>query len=117
LLRSIATATSLNGSPVSHSKWDNTNMQYIGRSFGVGSSAGLADRHIAALGNIRGYTYHEVGFQAEVRCIHNQSSASRFELLQYSTEGMAPNIYTAVCALPNSNWTQIREVNGTKRDG
>jgi hypothetical protein len=117
LLRSVATASSLNGLPVVHNKWDNTNLQYIGRSFGVGSSAGLVDHDIVALGNIQSYTYHEIGFETDTKCIYNKSSVSQFDLLQKSSEGMAPNMYVAKAILPNSNWTGIGSIESNTPQG
>ena len=47
----------------------------IGRSFGVGTDAGLTDRHIAELQNVQRYAYNEVGYYMETGDIYNEFSA------------------------------------------
>ncbi|KAE9379747.1 hypothetical protein N431DRAFT_500228 [Stipitochalara longipes BDJ] len=75
-----SSATSTNGQPQIHSKNDNSNYTYIGRSYGVGSSVGLSDE---ALQNttVR-YQYTENGYNADVECIYNASSRLRLLLVQ-----------------------------------
>jgi hypothetical protein len=92
-----------------HPKWDNTKFQYIGRSYGVGAAAGLTDRHIAALRNIKQYTYAEIGFRTETKCVYNESSALTIQLHAASDSNSFPSNYWAFGALPNSNWSQIFE--------
>jgi hypothetical protein len=97
-----------------HSKWDNTKFQYIGRSYGVGAAASLTDRHIAALRNIQQYTYAEIGFHAETKCIYNKSSALTIRLNATSDDDAYPSRYSAYGALPNSNWSHILEYGNYK---
>ena len=92
-----------------HSKWDNTKFQYIGRSYGVGAAAALTDRHIAAMRNIQQYTYAEIGFHAETKCIYNESPALTIRLNAKSDDTTFPSTYLAYGALPNSNWSHILE--------
>jgi hypothetical protein len=99
-----------------HSKWDNTKYQYIGRSYGVRAAVALTDRHIAALRNIQLYTYAEIGFHAETKCIYNESSALTIRLKAISDDNASPSRYLAYGALPNSNWSHILE-SGDYKEG
>jgi hypothetical protein len=92
-----------------HPKWDNTKFQYVGRSYGVGAAAGLTDRHIAALRNIQHYTYAEIGFREETKCVYNESSALAIRFDAESDNPAFPSRYWAYGALPNSNWSHIVE--------
>jgi len=67
-----SSATSTDSQPQVHSKNDNSNYTYIGRSYGVGSSIGLSDE---ALQNATvKYQYTENGYNADVDCMYNASS-------------------------------------------
>ncbi|ESZ93556.1 hypothetical protein SBOR_6039 [Sclerotinia borealis F-4128] len=77
LSQSLSTATTMDGSPRQHAKYDNSKFQYIGRSFGVGASIGLADDHILDNSIVTGYTFKEVGYTADTICIYNQSADFR----------------------------------------
>ena len=79
LLLSASSATTLDGGPRNHSKLDNSNWEFIGRSFGAGSSVGKADEHIAG-DRILYYNYTESGYVANVSCIKNSTSDFRFRL-------------------------------------
>jgi hypothetical protein len=57
LLSTAASATTVDGSPRRHSKLDNSGLIYNGRSYGVGSPAGLTDGSITEDHFIVGYTY------------------------------------------------------------
>ncbi|KAF9690551.1 hypothetical protein EKO04_011304 [Ascochyta lentis] len=116
LLRSVATASSPDDRPRVHGKWDNTRFQFVGRSFGVGAAAGLTDRHIAALPNVQQYSYEEVGFHAETKCIYNESSALSIWHYEKPEYGTWPSSYLAYGALPNANWTGIMGHNYTRGD-
>lgn len=108
LLLAVASATALDHAPRNHSKWDNTKFRYIGRSFGVGSPAGLTDDHVTSLTNIQHYTYREAGLVTETDCRYNDSAA--YYLHEETRKLMIyPNLYLAIGALPNSNWTLIQE--------
>ena len=73
ILNSAAGASPTNGSrkhPVAnavyHNKLDNTGYTFVNRSFGVGSSVGLADSKFAS--SLTAYSYEEVGLHPEVVC-------------------------------------------------
>lgn len=70
------------GRPRNHSKLDNPNWEYIGRSFGVGSSVGQSDDHIAD-DRVLNYNYTESGYSANVTCIKNSISDFHFRLKHY----------------------------------
>ncbi|KAE8451715.1 hypothetical protein EG329_003172 [Mollisiaceae sp. DMI_Dod_QoI] len=75
-----SSATTIDGQPQVHSKNDNSNYTYIGRSYGVGSSVGLSD---GALENTSAsYKYNETGYHASVDCMYNKSSQFRLLLVQ-----------------------------------
>jgi hypothetical protein len=116
LLRTVATASYPNDLPILRKKWDNTRFSFIGRSYGVGSSAGLTDRNITSLGNVDSYVYHENGFLSEARCTYNQTSALEIRLVKTNLDTL-PNLYLAIGALPNSNWTNIYDYTGIKLYG
>jgi hypothetical protein len=109
LLRSIATASSPDDGPRVHSKWDNSKYQFIGRSFGVGAPPGLTDREIGEVQYVQRYTYNEIGFFADTKCIYNESSALSIALYDTGTKAGFPSIYWAYGALPNSNWSEIMQ--------
>ncbi|KAJ9132248.1 hypothetical protein NKR23_g11362 [Pleurostoma richardsiae] len=74
LIASAASATTADGSVRKHAKIDNTQFAYEGRSFGVGSPAGLTDTNITDLSLATDYRYSEPGYQAHVACMYNTSS-------------------------------------------
>lgn len=74
LSQSLSTATTMDGSPRQHAKFDNSKFLYIGRSYGIGASVGLTDDGILSDTIATGYTFQEVGYAAETECIYNQSS-------------------------------------------
>ncbi|KAF7897929.1 uncharacterized protein EAF01_008895 [Botrytis porri] len=74
LSQSISTATTMDGSPRQHAKYDNSKFMYVGRSFGIGASVGLSDDYIFDTSIVTGYTFQEIGYSAETSCIYNQSS-------------------------------------------
>lgn len=79
LLLSASSATTLDGGPRNHSKLDNPNWEFIGRSFGAGSSVGKSDERIAD-NRVLYYNYTESGYVANVSCIKNSTSDFRFRL-------------------------------------
>ncbi|MCJ1362851.1 hypothetical protein MMC16_001957 [Acarospora aff. strigata] len=101
ILNAAGSAT-LNSSVGTHAKHDNSRYTYVGRSFGVGSSAGLVDPHYKESSNIRHYTYFEDGYLSNVSCIHN--SSSRWDIAKaYKSDDLTfPDMYIARGALPNS---------------
>ena len=99
ILNSASGASSRTGGNVTHPKLDRTQYNYINRSYGVGSSVGLTDKQFAS--NTLKYTFFESGFDTNISCIYNQSSAwgltpsagqpSGWNLAVYEAEGVLPN--------------------------
>ena len=79
LLLSASSATTLDGGPRNHSKLDNSNLEFRGRSFGAGSSVGISDE-LTADDRVLYYNYTESGYIANVSCIKNSTSNFRFRL-------------------------------------
>jgi hypothetical protein len=81
LLLSASTATTNNKSNTRlHSKLDNSQWSYYGRSFGAGASVGLAspqsrDTAVSALA----YAFNETGYNAAVTCFKNETSQLEFK--------------------------------------
>ena len=75
LLNSASSATTLSGAPRDHSKNDNPDWIYKGRSYGVGSSQGLASVSSLPGGSqLQAYNYTEIGYTVTVDCYQNSSS-------------------------------------------
>lgn len=107
ILDIIPTASKQNRS---HSKWDNSGYQYIGRSHGAGSAIGLNDSAIMKFDNLASYTFSETGFHTTAACTYNQSSDLRIiPGSKQPDDRVTPMFYFAFGALPNSNWTYISE--------
>ena len=81
LLLSASSATTLDGGPRNHSKLDNPNWEYVGRSFGAGSSVGKPDEGIVD-DRVLYYNYTESGYLADVSCIKNSTSNFHLRLEQ-----------------------------------
>jgi hypothetical protein len=77
LLLSASTATTNLNETRIHSKLDNPRWSYLGRSYGVGASVGLASLEDA---NLMSYEYNETGYIAELDCFRNATSQLKFEL-------------------------------------
>ncbi|SLM34222.1 hypothetical protein LPUS_02957 [Lasallia pustulata] len=97
LTQSITTATTMDGSPRHHVKYDNSNFMYIGRSFGVGSSVGLVDDDIVQNPLAQSYQYQETGYATQVTCSYNTSdtffhiSQLEVDVMLYPAEGYLPD--------------------------
>lgn len=74
LLSSAASATTIDGRPREHGKLDRSRYTYIGRSYGMGSSAGLAVDDFENNELSLAYTYQEDGYETGVNCIYNETS-------------------------------------------
>ena len=81
LLLSASSATTLDGGPRNHSKLDNPNWEYVGRSFGAGSAVGKSDERIVD-DRVLYYNYTESGYLADVSCIKNSTSNLHLRLEQ-----------------------------------
>ncbi|KKP06977.1 hypothetical protein THAR02_00856 [Trichoderma harzianum] len=97
LLASASSATTIDGSPRVHQKMDRSKFTYIGRSYGIGSSAGLADEDILSNKLAIGYAFQEVGYKADTNCIYN--SSSEFSL----SPTVVDLVYAASGPLPDSD--------------
>jgi hypothetical protein len=100
-----ATASTPSGAILNHTKNDNTQFAYIGRSYGAGSSVGLVSPVTARFpALVDSFGYKEYGYNSSVTCIYNSSSDWHLESIQ---PGKGPNgipsIYYALGYLPNSN--------------
>ncbi|KAF2866906.1 hypothetical protein BDV95DRAFT_679617 [Massariosphaeria phaeospora] len=95
LLSSAAAASSIGMRPLMHSKIDNTQFSYKGRSYGVGAPVGLTDLVMSSNKQAAGYNYQEEGYLCNVTCVYN--TTSNFHLTPtedawiYGAEGMLPD--------------------------
>lgn len=107
ILDSARSATTYNGLPRNHSKNDNPSWSYVGRSYGVGSSTGVAllpDSY----DNLLSYSYYETGYDVESSCAYNSTSAFNLSLVYDSFQpangsNINLNIWVASGFLPNSD--------------
>ena len=102
ILNSAGSATTLTGGPRNHSKIDNPEWVYHGRSYGLGSSQGIIYPGGASLPyGLLKYNYTEVGYEADVTCLINSTSNYTFGLvLSNIDEGM--DAWSINGYLPNS---------------
>jgi hypothetical protein len=98
--------TAASSSTKAHDKYDNSRFSYLGRSFGVGASVGLAG-DILNIPNVESYTYFETGYRTNVSCITNSTSAFYIAPLNETRYFYLPIDYVAVVILPNSNVSKI----------
>ena len=107
ILDSARSATTYNGLPRNHSKNDNPSWNYVGRSYGVGSSTGVAllpDSY----DNLLSYSYYETGYGVESSCTLNSTSTFNLSLVSRNFQpanrsNVELNIWVASGALPNSD--------------
>ena len=89
-----------------HSKNDNSHYAYVGRSYGVGSPAGLVDEDLyggRSSSNLLSYNYTEPGYLTHVTCFHNASSDWHLEEIQVGKPANGiPYIYYAIGYFPNA---------------
>lgn len=82
LLDSAREATTLNGAPRNHTKLDNPIWSYRGRSYGAGSSLGLASvSEIPVDFQLKEFSFEEYGYTASVNC--NYTSEPYFLRFEY----------------------------------
>jgi len=106
LLATISTASTPTGAIRNHTKNDNTQFAYIGRSYGMGSSVGLVPLQPIEESPplVERYTYTEYGYNSSVECIYNSSSNWHYAMIQQGKDGNGiPGIFYAAGYLPNSN--------------
>lgn len=99
LTQSLTTATTTDGSPRHHIKYDNSQFMYIGRSFGVGSSVGIVDNVILQNPLTQSYQYQENGYATQISCRYNKSH----NFFQISPAFVGEMLYTAKGYLPDSS--------------
>ncbi|KAF8127735.1 hypothetical protein K438DRAFT_2032920 [Mycena galopus ATCC 62051] len=89
-----------------HAKIDNSFLSYVGRSYGVGASAGLEDYVFdGSQPTSLLFTYQEPGYFTTVNCWRNDSSAWGLHLEANGSAPAYPNTYPACGILPNSLYT------------
>jgi hypothetical protein len=102
MLKRSAQATS----NLTYSKNDNSLYSYVGRSYGVGSPAGLVDENLFSghsTTKLLSYKYEEPGYLTRVKCFHNASSDWHLELIQEGQRQYGiPYIYYAIGMFPNA---------------
>jgi hypothetical protein len=113
LLNSINQASGRNSSLPQIRKLDNTGYLYHGRSYGVASAIGLiapnqsSPARGAENGEITEFSYHEPGYQSNVKCIYNTSSALKLDKLttwHNPGQGLWAAGFWANGSLPNGDW-------------
>ena len=109
IIDSARSATSYNGLPRNHSKNDNPSWSYAGRSYGVGSSTGIAALP-DSYDNLLYYNYYETGYNVESKCTFNSTSAFNLSLVSRDFQpgnksNIELNIWVASGFLPNSDLT------------
>ena len=92
LLLSASSATTLDGGPRNHSKLDNPNWEYIGRSFGIGSSVGQLNDNVIH-DRVLYYSYIEFGYDAKVSCIRNSTSDFHFRFTAHVDQNISASEY------------------------
>ncbi|MCJ1457923.1 hypothetical protein MMC28_008292 [Mycoblastus sanguinarius] len=82
----------------------------MGRSYGVGSPAGLVDENLyggSSSANLLSYKYNEPGYLAHVTCFYNTSSDFHLEEIQAGKpDNGIPYVYYAIGHFPNAISTQ-----------
>ena len=107
ILDSARSATSYSGLPRNHSKNDNPSWSYVGRSYGVGSSTGVA-LDPDSYDNLLSYSYYETGYNVESSCAYNITSSFNLDLVYDNFQpangsNVELNIFVASGFLPNSD--------------
>lgn len=77
LLSSASSATPIDGQPRQHGKLEKSRYTYSGRSYGMGSSAGLMVDDVESDDLSLFYNYQEDGYKTSINCIYNQTSDFR----------------------------------------
>jgi hypothetical protein len=102
ILNNAASATSTNGSLQGHGKNDASRLSYSGRSYGVGASAGVMNPTLKAAESTKEYVYFEKGYQSNVSCTRNSSSAWKIQQGPILNDSTYPDMYLAIGHLPNT---------------
>ncbi|KAK5192487.1 hypothetical protein LTR92_007662 [Exophiala xenobiotica] len=108
ILTTASSATSVSPTMIqTHPKYDNTRYSFSGRSYGVGSSAGLV-RSVSEIPNLARYSYLEPGYKTSVSCTVNESSLFNIWPMFGSGYKGVPVDYLAVGPLPNMLVSNVR---------
>ena len=99
ILTQAGSASSFNNTTPTFRKLDNTRYTYTGRSYGVGSSVGLADGGFAS-NNTQGYTYSETGYSTHAHCTVNTTSDWKIENANRYPVKTLPDVYLVNGTLP-----------------
>ncbi|KAF4970158.1 hypothetical protein FSARC_2755 [Fusarium sarcochroum] len=94
LLAGASSASPIHNSTRSHEKLDRTGYNYVGRSYGVGSSPGLGKVDFQDGRDLLGWKYQEVGYHATVKCTYNASAdfkLSHESGISYAARGELPD--------------------------
>lgn len=94
ILNLAASASSRDNSTRKHDKIDDSQISYMGRSFGVGSSVGLVDGLLNSSSTLS-YNNTETGYRAKVECIMNSTSLWNLRTVETAEDLTYPNIYSA----------------------
>ena len=105
----LNTATDI-GYNQTHVKHDRSRFSYSSRSYGVGSSVGLAGVVLNET-NVKTYNYTEVGYDSQVKCIINSTSAWQIFLEDRLDIPGIPNAYVGLGSLPNSDYIEGQNIN------
>ncbi|KAK6077652.1 hypothetical protein SCUP515_04850 [Seiridium cupressi] len=104
-LLSRAALASSNVSQI-HSKHDNGLYSYLGRSYGVGSPAGIIDDNLFRMGDgseVMSYNYVEPGYLSQISCNYNATSDWHLEMVQRGKAGNGiPSVYYAIGEFPTA---------------
>lgn len=95
-LASASSATPVDGGVRQHQKLGKSQYIYVGRSYGIGASAGLVDDDLSKSSFATSYAYQETGYNTVVKGIYNASSEY---IIMENTGDM---LYKAIGWLPNS---------------
>jgi hypothetical protein len=98
-----------------YKKNDNSNFTYYRRSYGVGASVGLVDKHIQTrYPGLNSFSFNETGSFADVYCMVNRSTAFHLDLTLNSKNVAFPNIYEANGCPP---WIPLGDCGGFSEIG
>ena len=100
LLNSAAEASDIKGEHL-HPKLDKTGYSYRSRSYGLGSTVGLASFDME--NQTTSYEFLESGFEANVSCIYNLTSAFSIKRAPEMPKSWTIGMYYANGTLPNDN--------------
>ena len=102
IVNQAGSATSYRNASQLQKKLDNTVYSYKGRSYGVGSSAGLTDQAWSS-NLVLGYRYLETGYATTVSCKYNDTSGWKLDPTKqvYSNDGTYPYCYLVSGGLVN----------------